>query len=980
MVWMSFGLSLWAVAEEVDIEGEYRHHLSTNSNSPGLGTLSQPFDKRFNQELRFGSLTEFEEVRIVFSKQTLDMPIGIHREPIGWQSRNVLQYLNWQWIENEWVSTITIESESAASVRLHMQIESSGAIQLVFFELNRSNETTVIGETELGSLISTNPQLSSDLVVNETTDFWSPSARGSVLGIELRIVDERVRDTSKLTIKKLAHRYLSTTESRLPNDSTYLYDSSEGVLSTADCSNEYVACHSQSISGRIADSAAVITYERDGASYLCSAVLINDSAPGNQHFMLTANHCVETNSIAATVEAEWFWQFDACNSQFLDPRFIITRGGAQLLASSNSQGMSLLKLNQSPPSGAYYAGLSTASSALAVGTTLTGIHHPRGQYKEFWNGVVEGIQDLRGCDPGGTNCKVKQNRLVTRYQTGIAFPGSSGSGIFNGTKLVAIHEGGSIPRSCSGYSVGNPISGFYSLISPHINPQPSTVVMEPPPLDPEQPDPPEPDDHGNTRELATVIKTNSRTNGRIATADDRDYFQFRLSETSDIKIQTLGGTDTTCMLESGLGVIVRDDDGGEDHNCRIRRRQQSGAYWIAIDGFGVKTGNYELSLIASPPPTPVVTDSPPDPGDPNPPDPPLNPEPPKPPAQPDPPKSDDHGDSREFATVIETNSRTNGRIGTADDRDYFQFRLPEYSEIKIQTLGQTDTTCVLENASGVIIRNDDGGEGRNCLILKGQQHGEYWIAISGYAESTGSYQLSLISNSHDISDTKNSPREVAVNSTLRTRLGNADDYDHFEVVLDSPGTLSIYSKGTTDTIGCWFDDKMERKKAWRCDDDSGEGRNFLLQMHVAMSGSVLFRVYGYRGTTGDYELEIDFSKERISNEPLQDSVQVASTAKNWIYQIPGTLSSATTEVYRIEIFHASRFVVVNRSQIDTHIQLVKSPNFDTPIAEAISSRGDSNLTLESIVVAGTYYVLLQGATGRESGEYQLRLELSPISK
>ena len=1453
----AIGMNQIALAEDILIKGEYRPAKIEDAKTR-VKTLPVPFDESQTHEVQFGSLTAAERLRIAYLPRTGPKPIGIHRKPSLTKGADITNPIAWQLVERGWTGTVTVSSAEATSVRLQLRVETIGPTELTFFQFDQLGELVVL------DTVAMEPQNSGDRESSEFTHtvepqiIWSPTATGTVIGINILAPNKQIRDNVSITITKLAHRF----ESVMPFDQKSRHmDSETSILNpqnTAACENEEIACHQGSITTNAANASAMISYEKSTLTYFCSAVLINDTAPGTQHYIVTALHCIDSDTVAGTVEGYWFYQTATCVSLSLDDRYQRTSGGATLVASNSSADLALLNLKTAPPSTAYYAGISTASSDYANGSILDSYHHPS-DTKRYARLIVDRIADVTFCDENGTNCETFKNLIVTNTQVGLVGPGSSGSGLFKGSSLVALLQGGPTTQSCGGRADSQPISKSYSVISPHINPPATTpqtptvsfgsrtsshsetagtvtvsVSVSPQPtssldvtftvggtasssdfsttsntrvvsfsansssadiavsvvndsfhetnetviltlvdgtdydlgtdsthtltiLDNDavadrmslsvspiaiaenagatavtvtatitgptrwptaQSVLISVDDSGTTNTVGfspvgdfnLVIPSGSATGSAsfslVPTSDNVDSryetvtvsgtlagvtissTNLRLLDDDDAPTsisltatpttisegssattvsvtatvdgtnrwgssQTIaisvagsgasnvvsfmpvsgfnlsipstagsgGGTfslspvndrvqsnnETITISGSLSGVVVKstaitltDDDQSPDvpvltivggtgideggsasftvtanplpsttltanlliantANSDFLSESAKGSRTLAIpvtgestfsvsaleddideanggivatvttgQGYAVGTANsvsvrvldndpttvalsrsgsaeiaenggsanltvslgrnlragetvtaplavtgqhitaedYGLSLNAqsrlnlgvslttgtphSPTQPAVVFDghdsnsvrhayltltaidnggTEPDTetlnvtfgsdsrsvtsnldsasgtgtagtsssgsvsidivsgaaaSDPPPPPPqvptPIPPSTPTPPPVVPPPivsPQDDHGDQQATATTIEVNSQTNGRIETDGDIDYFQFTIRDQSDTTITTTGIMDTICALENSEGIIARNDDDGVGRNCLISGELIEGSYWIAVRGYSSTTGSYGLSLSAQSQDVSDSKDFPQELTINSSFQSRLGRSDDIDHFTVSADSPGNLAIYSKGSTDTIGCIFEEIVSDKANWHCDDDNGEGRNFLHEISVDQPTDYILSVHGFNGAIGDYELVVDFSANEINDLPIEQATLISSTADNWIYQIPSFLARDSSQLFRIEISHDKRFVVHTTGDIDTRARLFRAPQLHDPILTANGGGEGQNLRIETNVTAGTYYIALSGQNSVSSGEYRLHLELGP---
>ena len=104
-------------------------------------------------------------------------------------------------------------------------------------------------------------------------------------------------------------------------------------------------------------------------------------------------------------------------------------------------------------------------------------------------------------------------------------------------------------------------------------------------------------DHGDSRSDATRVSLPSRTAGGIDPGDDKDYFRFEVSRRGEVVARTTGGLDAEgALYDSSGSVIVRNSDGGEGSNFRIRRELEAGTYYVRVSSRQSDTGAYALHL------------------------------------------------------------------------------------------------------------------------------------------------------------------------------------------------------------------------------------------------------------------------------------------------------------------------------------------------------------------------------------------------
>jgi len=110
------------------------------------------------------------------------------------------------------------------------------------------------------------------------------------------------------------------------------------------------------------------------------------------------------------------------------------------------------------------------------------------------------------------------------------------------------------------------------------------------------------DSVGNTCSEATSLSVNTSIDSSIDNAGDYDYFRIDLSARSNLKVQTIGSTDTYgYLMDSNCNTIASDDDNGTDANFLIEKLVDAGTYYVAVrDYFGSATAeNYTVSNTAT---------------------------------------------------------------------------------------------------------------------------------------------------------------------------------------------------------------------------------------------------------------------------------------------------------------------------------------------------------------------------------------------
>jgi hypothetical protein len=293
---------------------------------------------------------------------------------------------------------------------------------------------------------------------------------------------------------------------------------------------------------------------------------------------------------------------------------------------------------------------------------------------------------------------------------------------------------------------------------------------------------------------------------------DEDWFSFRLSSPTMLRINTGGDLDTKLYLygpNSETTEITSDDDGGTDYNARIAvYLSEPGTYYIqAIPYDGDTTGPYTLVLET----TPLAADS-------------LEP-----------------NNRRDQAKTISISRLPrNLTLFPSDDSDWFKldldsFRYGEGEVISLYTSGDTDTCMELYEGDIPLAENDDGADDSyNAKITFKPERGvsNYYVKIRGYDNSTGEYVFHAETSieefdQYEPNNDKTRATNIAIGQTLSgNALAEYDSVDWFTFSISQRGTYTIGTSGGMDTVITLYDDKGSEVAS---DDDGGRNSNALIE-------------------------------------------------------------------------------------------------------------------------------------------------------
>ena len=640
----------------------------------------------------------------------------------------------------------------------------------------------------------------------------------------------------------------------------------------------------------------------DGA-YACSGALLANGEPATRRpYLLTANHCMETEDEADGVEVFWNYQSSQCDGL---PELGESTLGAELHYADRGLDFVLMESRVEPPEGSVYVEWS-ASPPLS-GDPVTTIHHPDGSHKRISFGRLTGVE-------GGL--------LEVVWDEGTTEPGSSGAPMFNQQGQLIGHLMGGW-ASCQMPDGLDQYQGF-SELHPILR-----TLLEP-----------GRDLHGDLPGSASPVALTSRVSGRINEAGDADYFRIELSEAGRLILYSEGESDTVGRLYREGGVLVtQDEDAGDATNFYISHQVEAGSYYLRVShsDFSSGTGDYVLSVgldrhgdtsaeatvVAPVSETEgslfpagdedyflievseesfltlytegatdtfgylldadgneivrnddeadgvssfrivqrvepgnyflrvrhyhrdsgmgeyrLVVETGADPAD-----------------------ADLQGDDLASAAPLALATPVEAAIDPAGDIDVFRIEITEIGTLSVGSSGSTDTRANLRDEQGNLLAENDDQDSFNLNFrISGQlDPGVYFVEVFHYDvdNGTGGYSIEATftpgtAGADDHGDLLSTATPVALYARTAGTLA-VGDRDLFRFELPWSARVTIASHGSTDTVGSLLDADGETLAS---SDDEGRGLNFLIDSELA-AGSYYVSVTGYGGAAeGDYELSV----------------------------------------------------------------------------------------------------------------------------
>lgn len=339
------------------------------------------------------------------------------------------------------VAAIRFAAEGASGLRLGVRADRVPEGAVLRFYGASGSPVVEMGAAELAALRQTNEQ--AGVGGEQARMVWGPSIDGAHATLEVQLPAGVAPDALALAVPELSHLLLTAQQAvDAPPKST-------AQIGDAGSCNLDVTCNSNLDTESRA--VAKMMFVKGGSSYMCTGTLLNDARNSQTPYFLTAEHCINQQDAASTLETYWFFRAATCNStpQF-DNRATRMGGGATLLFANGTLDTTLLRLNAKPPANVVYAGSYFGSGAV-VNTAVLGVHHPAGDLQKYSLG---GIAGYASCDRSGQCSQGDQSSapmFVVSWNRGTTEQGSSGSALFaqsgNTRYVIGALNGGS--ASCA---------------------------------------------------------------------------------------------------------------------------------------------------------------------------------------------------------------------------------------------------------------------------------------------------------------------------------------------------------------------------------------------------------------------------------------------------------------------------------------------------------------------------------------------------
>lgn len=345
-----------------------------------------------------------------------------------------LQVLKWQpTASGSQIAAINFTSTGAKGMRLGLLVNQLPDTATLRFYAKGATTAFEISGAEVWKVLAAN--LASGDKSDAGRTYWGSVADSADTILEIELPRGISTSAVNVSVPSISHLFMSAKEASAAAQSIYTGDSNLGLSCQVDvtCTTPLPAA---------SDSVAYLIFKAtdpaDGLikDYSCSGTLLNDNISSGTPYLLTANHCISTQSVASTLITRFQYRSITCNDAVNGTYFQTTTTGSKLLYSAYGTDSTLVQLygtvNSPTP---LYAGWDATTAPTTATTGIHNIHHPKGDQQRLSRGSMMGYYTRSATNANGfLGSDVTSGTILNvKITTGLTEHGSSGSGLFKGT-------------------------------------------------------------------------------------------------------------------------------------------------------------------------------------------------------------------------------------------------------------------------------------------------------------------------------------------------------------------------------------------------------------------------------------------------------------------------------------------------------------------------------------------------------------------
>ncbi len=335
------------------------------------------------------------------------------------------------------VAAISVSAEGAHGLRLGLHIMAlPGSAAVRVYSQQHPNTVYEVSGQQILQTIERNLAAGDDAETAHT--WWTPELGDAEQTVEFELPAGTDPRAMQVSIPRVSHIFEDLS---LPQEEAITTKINESSPCNLDAT-----CYEELAQQR--NAVARMLYTKSGSTFACTGTLLNDAGSTQTPYFLSANHCISTQSVASTVQTDWFYRSPSCNARTLSPLSTRKFGGATLLYASTNTDTALMRLDQVPPAGATFAGWD--ATVVGAPVAVAGLHHPRADLLKASFGQIISQVDCQPISDTQFSCRAASgNYYRVQWARGTTEGGSSGSALFRNGYVVGTLYGGAVTCTAS---------------------------------------------------------------------------------------------------------------------------------------------------------------------------------------------------------------------------------------------------------------------------------------------------------------------------------------------------------------------------------------------------------------------------------------------------------------------------------------------------------------------------------------------------
>ena len=456
------------------------------------------------------------------------------------------------------------------------------------------------------------------------------------------------------------------------------------------------------------------------------------------------------------------------------------------------------------------------------------------------------------------------------------------------------------------------------------------------------------DVHGNALMDATAITLNARISGRINTTSDIDVFSFSVDSGRAFRVYTTGSTDTdgTVRLSADSAEIVAtDDNNGTNTNFDIsviNSVARSQLYYVEVRGSEI--GNYELvveEILSNGSDLVIASAS-------------IS------------AASVQIGDSTTILAVVE-NAGTGLSVATT-------LRYYLSTDMIINTGDRQLDTDIIPALLPNGMSTADYEITIDTSMLGTFYVGACVDAVAGETNNSNNCSDGILLNStDDHGNTRADATVVTDGSSTTGSIELGDDVDYFEIEITRTTALTVFTTGSTDTVGTIFDNSGAQLATHGDIGPTGDNRNFLIAYDITTVGTYYIEVSSFGISTGDYTLMVDLTDDDHGNTPMDATSIMDGSSTTGRIELGDDV-----DYFEISVASSTTLSTSTTGSLDTVGRIFDNSGTQLAFHDDVLGRSDPTnfnfVITYDITAAGTYYIEVSSHS-TNVGDYTLMVDL-----